>query len=132
MKSKFSRRMLRAAGGLLPLSLLAAGSAASAAPTLAQAVRATTAMVPLMNVGAVIHTQSPPTPADCYSAFQGAITCYGPSDMATEYNFNGAYANGNNGAGQTIVIFDSYGSPTIRQDLATFDSGYNLPAPPSF
>ena len=130
MKSKFSRRMLRAAGGLLPLSLLAAGSAASATPTLAQAVRATTAMVPLMNVGAVIHTQGPPSSAFCYSNY--GISCYGPSDMATEYNFNGAYAAGNNGAGQTIVIFDSYGSPTIRQDLATFDSAYDISAPPSF
>ena len=28
------------------------------------------------------------------------------------------------GAGQTIVIIDSYGSPTIPADLAAFDAGY--------
>jgi len=27
---------------------------------------------------------------------------------------------------------DSFGSPTIASDLATFDAGYGLPAPPSF
>ena len=45
------------------------------------------------------------------------------------------YAEHDNGAGQTIVIVDCYGSPTIKQDLTTFDSatnGYDLPAPPSF
>lgn len=33
-----------------------------------------------------------------------------------------------NGAGQTIAIVDAYGSPTIQNDLATFDSQFGLPA----
>lgn len=36
------------------------------------------------------------------------------------------------GTGETIALVDSYGSPTIAQDLATFDSTFGLPAPPSF
>ena len=36
------------------------------------------------------------------------------------------------GKGQTIVIVDSFGSPTIAADLARFDSYFRLPAPPSF
>jgi subtilase family serine protease len=36
------------------------------------------------------------------------------------------------GKGQTIVIVDSFGSPTITADLARFDSYFRLPAPPSF
>ena len=36
------------------------------------------------------------------------------------------------GQGTTIVIVDSYGSPTIRNDLAVFDRAYQLPAPPAF
>ena len=36
------------------------------------------------------------------------------------------------GRGATIVIVDSYGSPTIRNDLAAFDRAYRLPAPPKF
>ena len=30
------------------------------------------------------------------------------------------------------MLVDSYGSPTIGTDLATFDAGFDLPAPPSF
>jgi subtilase family serine protease len=42
------------------------------------------------------------------------------------------YADKLDGSGKTIVIIDSFGSPTIRKDLAVFDSTYKLPAPPSF
>jgi len=34
------------------------------------------------------------------------------------------------GKGETIVIVDSYGSPTIAHDLAVFDKGSGLPPPP--
>ncbi|MDA8397103.1 MAG: protease, partial [Actinomycetota bacterium] len=61
------------------------------------------------------HSGAPPSTAFCFANY--GIACYGSSDMAAEYNFNGAYAKGYTGKGQTIVIFDSYGSPTIRQDL---------------
>ena len=36
------------------------------------------------------------------------------------------------GKGATIVIVDSYGSPTIKNDLSVFDRAYGLPAPPKF
>jgi hypothetical protein len=42
------------------------------------------------------------------------------------------YRAGLTGAGKTIVIVDSFGSPTIQQDLRAFDQAYGLPAPPSF
>jgi subtilase family serine protease len=35
------------------------------------------------------------------------------------------------GRGATIVIVDSYGSPTIKHDLGVFDQAFGLPAPPS-
>jgi hypothetical protein len=76
------------------------------------------------------HTTSPPTGADCLAAF--GIACYQPADLQAQYHFDPLYAAGDNGTGQTIVIFDAYGSPTIRQDLATFDRAFGLPAPPSF
>ncbi len=43
----------------------------------------------------------------------------------------GSYITGN-GAGQTIAIADAYNDPDIAKDLATFDSTFSLPAPPSF
>jgi subtilase family serine protease len=42
------------------------------------------------------------------------------------------YHAGLTGAGKTIVLVDSYGSPTIQADLAKFDSDFGLPDPPSF
>ena len=42
------------------------------------------------------------------------------------------YSAGLTGKGRTIVLVDSYGSPTIQDDLNTFDQQFGLPAPPSF
>jgi subtilase family serine protease len=53
---------------------------------------------------------------------------YQPSELATAYNFNGLYSQGLTGAGQTIVIVDAFGSPTLAQDVALFDALYGLPA----
>jgi subtilase family serine protease len=41
------------------------------------------------------------------------------------------FEKGIDGKGQTIIIVDCFGSPTIRHDLAVFDSTLDLPAPPS-
>ena len=38
------------------------------------------------------------------------------------------YQKGWNGAGQTVVIVDAFGSPTIRKDANTFSQFYGLPA----
>ena len=51
---------------------------------------------------------------------------YQPSEVQTAYNLNGVYAAGWNGAGQTIVIIDAYGSPTIAVDSSVFSSFYGL------
>jgi subtilase family serine protease len=39
---------------------------------------------------------------------------------------------GYNGADQTIIIIDSFGSPTIAADLHQFDLAFGVPDPPSF
>jgi subtilase family serine protease len=52
--------------------------------------------------------------------------------VQTAYNEQPLFKRGITGRGQTIVIVDSFGSPTIQSDLATFDAQFNLPAPPSF
>jgi subtilase family serine protease len=55
-----------------------------------------------------------------------------PAQVATAYDLGPLTSAGITGAGQTIVIVDSFGSPTIARDLAHFDSHFKLPAPPSF
>jgi len=52
---------------------------------------------------------------------------YSPGDVRAVYNMNPLYAAGLNGAGETIVIVDAYGSPTIEEDAAVFSQFYGLP-----
>jgi subtilase family serine protease len=73
---------------------------------------------------------APPTTADCEKLYK--IACYQPAQVRQAYDLPSLYAGGVTGKGTTIVIVDSFGSPTIRHDLAVFDSAFHLPAPPSF
>jgi subtilase family serine protease len=59
----------------------------------------------------------------------GALT---PGQIRAAYDTGPLDARHIDGAGQTIVIVDSFGSPTIVRDLARFDGHFGLPAPPSF
>jgi subtilase family serine protease len=84
---------------------------------------------------ASMHSQlasktQPPTEAQCVASF--TVPCYDPAQIETAYNVRPLYAHGITGRGETIVIVDSFGSPTIKSDLATFDAQFHLPAPPSF
>jgi subtilase family serine protease len=72
----------------------------------------------------------PPTDAFCRANF--GVPCYSPQEIRTAYGMNGLINSGMVGAGETIIIIDSYGSPTIAADLAAFDAGFGLPDPPSF
>ncbi|HEX2350582.1 MAG TPA: S53 family peptidase, partial [Ktedonobacterales bacterium] len=58
----------------------------------------------------------------------GAAPCgYQPSEMQQAYDMNPLYAKGLNGAGQTVVITDAFGDPTIAQDAAAFAYYMGLP-----
>ncbi len=71
-------------------------------------------------------------PTDKYCRFIYGGPCYSPYEMRTAYGVTPLIDAGMVGAGETIVIIDSYGSPTIKKDLELFDRGYGLPDPPSF
>lgn len=60
----------------------------------------------------------------------GCSTCsvYTPQQMRAAYGLTSLYDSGKRGQGQTVVIIDSYGSPTLQQDVNTFDQQFNLPA----
>ena len=73
-------------------------------------------------------SQGPPTTAEC--RLQG-FSCYQPFQFQKAYNLGPLYEDGFNGRGRTIVIVDSFGSPTIKADLHAFDQAFNLPDPPS-
>jgi subtilase family serine protease len=57
------------------------------------------------------------------------LFCYGPAAIRAAYGVNGLLNNGFNGAGQTIVIIDAFGSPFAADDLKAFDAVFGLPNP---
>jgi subtilase family serine protease len=71
----------------------------------------------------------PPTTDFCLNNF--GIHCYNPNQYEKAYNLDPLWSSGYRGAGRTIVIVDSFGSPTIANDLHVFDQTYGLPDPPN-
>jgi subtilase family serine protease len=67
-----------------------------------------------------------PTPDQCLA--RNGVRCLTPATLATVYGIDGLRAKGLTGKGVSIGIVDSFGSPTIRQDLDVFDKQYGLPA----
>jgi subtilase family serine protease len=118
-----SSGLVAAFGGLAGMSMPVATGAAAAA-----AQQATVVIQP-----GVVHAghamKQPPTTADCEAAFK--VACYEPAQIQRAYNLQPLYSHGVNGKGTTIVIVDSFGSPTIAHDLGVFDKQFGLPAPPS-
>ncbi len=66
----------------------------------------------------------------CKSASLGNIVCYTPRFIKKAYSYPSTATL--DGSGQTIVIVDAFGSPTIASDLALFDAVFGIAAPPSF
>jgi subtilase family serine protease len=54
-----------------------------------------------------------------------------PSQIRTAYDVTPLLRHGTDGKGQSIIIVDSFGSPTIRHDLTAFDARFHLRAPAS-
>lgn len=123
------RTLLLAAGSLGILSLILGASFAQ--PDVAHAAAAYNSApityianppMKLMHAGATLPT-SPSGVQACIQTY--GLACYGPSDIRTAYNIPPSAT----GAGQTIVIVDAYGSPTIRNDLQVFDAAFGLADP---
>jgi subtilase family serine protease len=85
---------------------------------------------PQVRVGALVHAGSGQAPTDAFCRTVGFV-CYSPQEMRTAYGLNNLINAGMVGAGQTIILIESFGSPTIADDLRTFDADYGLPDPPS-
>ncbi|CCH77666.1 putative Peptidase S8 and S53 [Nostocoides japonicum T1-X7] len=62
----------------------------------------------------------------CQSA-SAPTRCFGPQQMRKAYGTDKLIKAGNTGKGQTIVILDAFQSPTVQQDLDTFDAVWGLP-----
>ena len=131
-------RLVRPAAVTAGAVLLAAAVTGASAVAGASGRPAGRATVPLTDVVTIrpdaIHILSgvmntPPTNAFCEEHYH--IACYLPAQIQQAYNLPRLYKQKITGRGQTIVIVDSFGSPTVQRDLARFDAATGLPAPPS-
>jgi subtilase family serine protease len=114
--------MVAAAG-----SLAVVASGAAVVPAVASAAPAA---VPFAIPLGAVPGAKPPTIAQCKAEF--GVPCYGPAQIRAAYDMASLYKAGHEGQGKTIVLVDAFGSPSIKSDLAGFDKGFGLPAPPSF
>jgi subtilase family serine protease len=116
------------------ITALGAGSGAIAPVSVAAAVPLAAAVqVTPFATGHIVAEggmSQPPTTAQCESDF--GIACYQASQLQQAYDLSPLFSRGIEGQGETIVIVDAFGSPSIASDLQTFDSQMGLPNPPSF
>src|ERR1700675_4835399 len=122
MNSHLNKRQVGRTVALLAAIVTFLGSAAGAAP--AGKVRPF-----VIERDDIPKLTFPPSTSYCLANF--GFHCYQPFQLAKAYNLSPLHSAGIDGSGQTIVIVDSFGSPTIQQDLKTFDQEFGLPDPPS-
>jgi subtilase family serine protease len=116
---------LLSGSGLLAATLLTVGGSGAAV-----ASSAGVGPIPLAHLVSTHAFLTPPTTADCEA--QIGIACYAPFQFQKAYNLAPLYKKGFTGAGETIVIVDSFGFNGIGQELKTFDKAFHLPPPPHF
>jgi subtilase family serine protease len=109
-------------GALAPVSVAAAAPAAAAAVQVEPF-----ATGHIVAAGGMLQ---PPTTAQCEAQY--GIACYQPFQLQKAYDLAPLFGKGIEGQGETIVIVDAFGSPSIVSDLHTFDAENGLPNPPSF
>ncbi|MFI0942220.1 S8 family serine peptidase [Streptomyces sp. NPDC021020] len=104
------------------LTAAPAGGATASAP--AAHVPAAKA-VPAVAGHRLVHgVSSPLTLAQCQA--QWGINCYTPLQYRQAYDLNPLYRAGVTGKGRTIVIVDSFGSPTIQHDLDVYSAQFGI------
>ncbi|HXM56662.1 MAG TPA: S53 family peptidase [Candidatus Dormibacteraeota bacterium] len=120
-------RVLRRLRVLLAVGALALAASAPA-PALVQS--AAVHPVPAISGHVLADLLTPPNTALCRANF--GIACYQPFQLQKAYDLAPLFDRGIDGRGRTIVIVDAFGTPTIQDDLKTFDQVFGLPDPPSF
>ncbi len=114
-------------------ALLLAGTVVSAAFPGQGAGNAARQALPVVLIHpGIVHLHGalsgPPSTAFCERHFQ--LACYTAAQIERAFDLGPLYRQGITGRGETIVIVDSYGSPTVAHDLAVFDKDAGLPPPP--
>jgi subtilase family serine protease len=112
------------AGARLAGVLVLCGAAASVASLPAAGRPERSALTPVPAVAVFPQIQLP----QAHPAAQ-PFGGYTPAQIRAAYSVEPLLRRGINGKGTSIVIVDSFGSPTIRRDLAAFDHEFALRTP---
>src|SRR5258708_23146142 len=67
------------------------------------------------------------TTDSCPSFLASDPGCFTPTALRTAYSVEPLIKKGFTGKGQTIIDIVSFGSPTLQQDMDTFDKQFGLP-----
>ncbi|WP_405578932.1 S8 family serine peptidase [Streptomyces sp. NBC_01190] len=126
-------RAVVAAAGATALTAAALTAAALIAAPVTGAVAAAPAApagpvvkpVPAVSGHRLIHgADRPLSSAQCQTTW--GINCYTPLQYRQAYDLKPLYQAGVTGKGRTIVIVDSFGSPTIQHDLDVYSKQFGL------
>ena len=127
---RYPQKLASAVGALLlAAGIVPASSAALPAPAAAPAAAQATVIAQPDIYQRFYSATQPATTAECEAAL--GFACYEPAQFQAAYNVEPLFSHGITGTGETIVIVDAFGSPTIATDLSTFDATFGLPNPPS-
>ncbi|MDH6121620.1 subtilase family serine protease [Kitasatospora sp. GAS204A] len=121
-------RLVAATAGAFALALLPTVSQSTATADQAAAApwSARLAVHPLRHASpADDPVLAAPLPtSDCLTQLHRA--CYSPLQYRTAYDLDPLYQHGITGQGRTIVIVDSFGSPTIQHDLDVWSAQWGI------
>lgn len=84
-----------------------------------------TRAVPAVAGHRLVSGVSSPLPIEQCQA-QWKIACYSPVQYRQAYDLDALYKSGVTGKGRTIVIVDSFGSPTIQHDLDVYSGQFGM------
>ncbi|HWE82167.1 MAG TPA: hypothetical protein VG265_10990, partial [Gaiellaceae bacterium] len=112
--------MIWTAGALVALAVAALAASGGAATHAAATARPDLARPVLAR-----HLVNPIPTSACKTSL--GIECYSPGQFAQAYRLSELEAAGVDGSGETIAIVDSFGSPTIANDLHVFDQQFSNP-----
>jgi subtilase family serine protease len=126
--ARTGRRVAASTAVTAALAAAALGAAPLAgSPAAAPAAVPHTVAVPAIAGHTLVRDLPSPLPiAQCQAKWH--IACYNPLQYRTAYNLNALYRKGITGKGRTIVIVDSFGSPTIQHDLDVYSKQFGLPS----
>ncbi|MFF4650189.1 S8 family serine peptidase [Streptomyces sp. NPDC001380] len=108
--------------------LAAAGTGATTTGAAAAAPAAAGAVARPASAGhRLLRTAGDPTSTtECLKKYR--LRCYSPLQYRKAYHLDPLYRSGITGRGRTIVIVDSFGSPTVQHDLDVFSRTFGLPS----